>query len=306
MIESVRVRPLSEASDLARPKSVTLGVAVGGQQDVGRLQVAMDDALAVGLGDAARHGFDQLGGPLRRPGRAVETPVQAAAVDVLQLEERQAVGLADVVDLHDVGVLQPGDGLRFGQEADGGLDAGMGAGQDHLQDAWSVQEDLSAAVDDAHAAAAQLAQDLVAGDGGDDAVGRRRGGTAVAPGVGVEQEPDRRVERLCGAGGRLGPGALATGILESREGHDAVAGGPDDRSIEEATLLVVSPQERLDPLPQLRIGRALTIQGVSPVRVVVAFDDRTKHGLDAFRVERHRMVLETASPFRTRSADARS
>ena len=39
-----------------------------------------------------------------------------------------------------------------------------------------------------------------------------------------------------------------------------MAGGSDDRLIEEAVGLVVSPQERLDPLPQLRIGRALTIQ----------------------------------------------
>ena len=100
--------------------------------------------------------------------------VQAAALDVLQLEVGQAVGLADVVDLHDVGVLQAGDGLRLGQEADGGLGAGMGAGQDHLQDAGAVQADLPGAVDDAHAAAAQLAQDLVAVDGGDDAPGHLR------------------------------------------------------------------------------------------------------------------------------------
>ena len=140
----------------------------------------MDDALTVRLGDAARQRFDQLGRPPRRPGRAVEPPVQAAAVDELQLEERQAVGLADVVDLHDVGVLQAGDGLRLGQEAGGGLGAGMGAGQDHLQGAGAVQADLPGLVDDAHAAAAQLAQDLVAGDGGDGAAGRLRGGAAIA------------------------------------------------------------------------------------------------------------------------------
>ena len=74
-----------------------------------------------------------VGGPPRRPGRAVEPLVQAAAVDELQREVRQAVGLADLVDLHDVGVLQAGDGLRLGQEAGGGLGVGVGAGQDHLQ-----------------------------------------------------------------------------------------------------------------------------------------------------------------------------
>ena len=58
---------------------------------------------------------------------------------ILQREERQAVGLADVVDLHDVGVLQAGDGLGLGQEAGDGLGAGMSTGQDHLQDARAVQ-----------------------------------------------------------------------------------------------------------------------------------------------------------------------
>ncbi len=93
---------------------------------------------------------------------------------ILQLEEGQAVGLADVVDLHDVGVLQPGDGLRLGQEAGGRLGRGMGTAQDHLQGAGAVQADLPGAVDDAHAAAAQLAQDLVAGDGRDGPLSRSR------------------------------------------------------------------------------------------------------------------------------------
>ena len=141
-------------------------------------------------------GFDQPGRPPRRPGRAVEPAVQAAAVDVLQLEERQAVGLADVVDLDDVGVLQAGDGLGLGQEAGDGLGAGMGPGQDHLERAGTVQADLPGPVDDAHAAAAQLAQDLVAGDGGDGAVGHLPGGAATAGGVGVGQDTDRRVGRL--------------------------------------------------------------------------------------------------------------
>ena len=42
--------------------------------------------------------------------------------------------------------------------------AGMGPGQDHLQGAGAVQADLPGLVDHAHAAAAQLAQDLVAVD----------------------------------------------------------------------------------------------------------------------------------------------
>ena len=40
--------------------------------------------------------------------------------------------------------------------------AGVGAGQDHLEGDEAVRADLPGLVDDAHAAAAQLAQDLIA------------------------------------------------------------------------------------------------------------------------------------------------
>ena len=65
-----------------------LGRAVGGDQDVGRLQVAVDDPQPVRLDDGAGQGLDQRRRPPRRPGGAVEGPIQAAARHVLQLEER--------------------------------------------------------------------------------------------------------------------------------------------------------------------------------------------------------------------------
>ena len=69
-----------------------------------------------------------------------------------------------MVDLHDVGVLQAGDGLGLGQETGDGLGVRMSAGQNHLQNARAVQEDLLGEVDDPHAAAAELGQDLIAVD----------------------------------------------------------------------------------------------------------------------------------------------
>ena len=67
--------------------------------------------------------------------------------------------LADLVDLHDVGVLQPGDGLGLGAEAGQLLPSpACAAGQDHLEGDEAVEPDLPGLVDDAHAAAAQLAQ----------------------------------------------------------------------------------------------------------------------------------------------------
>ena len=153
------------ASDLARPKSVILGVPSAASRTLPgfRSRWTMPSRCA----SATARASASINSAARRAGQGVPSSRRSRLPPstILQLEEGQAVGLADVVDLHDVGVLQAGDGLRLGQEADGGLVVGMGTGQDHLQGAGAVQEDLSGAVDDAHAAAAQLAQDLVAGDG---------------------------------------------------------------------------------------------------------------------------------------------
>lgn len=82
-----------------------------------------------------------------------------------------------------------------------------------------------------------------------------------------------------------------------------MAGGPDDRPIQEAVSLVMSPQERLDSPPQLPIGRALTIEDGGTVRRRLAFNGRPEHGLDAIQVERHEMVLESGTAYRTQLAD---
>ncbi len=140
------------------------GRVVAGQKDVGRFQVAMHDPQAVGLGDGAGQLLEQPGGPPRRPGCAVEPMAQTAAGEVFELEEGQAVGLSDMVYLNDVRMLNPGKCLGLGQESCGRLGRRVRAGQDHLQGAGSIQPDLARPVDDTHAAPAQLAEDLIAGN----------------------------------------------------------------------------------------------------------------------------------------------
>ena len=98
-------------------------------------------------------------------GPAVDLLGEAAAVDEFEGEVGEATGLADVVDLDDIGVLEAGDGLGLPVEAGQGLGAGVGAGQDHLERDQTTQVDLAGLVNDPHAAAAQLLEDLEAGDG---------------------------------------------------------------------------------------------------------------------------------------------
>ena len=173
----LRSGPSRRPGCLARPKSVILGVPSAVEQDVGRLQVAVDDARARGPRAIAR-------ASVRRPAAAASPaasgvpaslPARLPPSHVLQREERQAVVLADLVDLHDVRVLQPGDRLRLGAEAGSwsrprrGCRPGSSSGRTRR-----FRPDLPGLVDDAHAAAAQLLEQLVARHLGQGRVARRR------------------------------------------------------------------------------------------------------------------------------------
>ena len=139
----------------------------------------MDDAQPVRLGNAPGYLLDQPRGTLRRPGNAIELSVQAAAGDILELQERQAIGLADVVDLHDVRVLEPGDRLGLRQEPGTNLGVGMGTGEDHLQGARAIEPDLAGPVDDPHAAPAQQPLDLETGQASRQRLQGRTGGQGL-------------------------------------------------------------------------------------------------------------------------------
>ena len=80
---------------------------------------------------------------------------QSAAVDIFQRKERQLALLADLVNLHDVGVLKAGDGLRFAEEAHHLFGRGVAGAEDHLEGDEAMEADLPRLVDDAHAAAAE-------------------------------------------------------------------------------------------------------------------------------------------------------
>ena len=102
----------------------------------------MDDPGAVRLVDRPRHGLDESRRLAGRPGRPVEPVRQAPSRDVLHLEERLPVVVADGVDLDDVRVLEPRDHLGFGQEPRGVLRRCMGAGPDHLQRHDPIEPEL--------------------------------------------------------------------------------------------------------------------------------------------------------------------
>jgi hypothetical protein len=128
----------------------------------------VDDAALVSMMDGPGQGLDEPGGRTRRQGRPFQALGQAAALDILQ----RAVGAAeraaeragpraDLEDLHDVRMLQPGDRLRLAMEARQLLGIGKGTAQDHLQSHEAIELDVAGLEDDPHAAPSQLPQHLV-------------------------------------------------------------------------------------------------------------------------------------------------
>src|SRR5262249_53118987 len=89
----------------------------------------------------------------------------AAVLNQFHAEVVPAVVLADLVNGHDVRMIEVGDGSRFGAEALHFRRGRQLAGEDHLQGDDAVEGNLPGPVDDAHAAAADLAQQLVVAEG---------------------------------------------------------------------------------------------------------------------------------------------
>ena len=85
------------------------GAAVRREDDVRRLDVAVDDEPGVGVGQGVGHGGRDPG--RLRPGRAVvpQPPAEVGAVEVSRRRCKPALLHADVVDRHDAGVAQPGE-----------------------------------------------------------------------------------------------------------------------------------------------------------------------------------------------------
>jgi hypothetical protein len=143
----------------------------------------VQNAALVRVMHRPRHRLGQLGRQAGRLGSAGEFLGKAAAFHQLRGKVRPAGQPVDVVDFDDMGVLQPGDRLGLLEEALQVLAVGQVAGPDHLQGHQALEAQLSGPVHHAHAAAAQLAQDLVAGDS--QCLPRRRlGGDGRAKRVG--------------------------------------------------------------------------------------------------------------------------
>src|SRR5262249_31610311 len=96
----------------------------------------------------------QPGGGARLLDEVGDILVEAAALDQFHAEKGPAAELADLVDRHNVRMVQVGGGLGFAAEALHVRVRGQVPGADHLEGDGAVERQLAGLVDDGHAAAA--------------------------------------------------------------------------------------------------------------------------------------------------------
>lgn len=152
---ALRRRPWAASTNLARLKSSSL-IAGLAEDDVGELDVAVEDAVAVGRREAAGEADAELERPL--PGQGQGQLGEALAAQRFGDEVGSVVELADAVDGDHVGVLDPRGGAGLDDEALAGL--GLIAVMNLIANE-AVEHAVAGEVDLAHGAAADLADELV-------------------------------------------------------------------------------------------------------------------------------------------------
>ena len=149
------------ARALGEAEVAEVGVPVG-EQDVRRLEVAMDQVGAVGVVEGTA---DLLGDPERiGPGEGSALPdlrLQARTVHVAHCEVQDTVDLVCVVDRDHVRVVERSGELRLAEEARAKVRVAGQGGRDHLECDPPLESRVRREVDGPHAAPAEDGLDLV-------------------------------------------------------------------------------------------------------------------------------------------------
>ena len=135
------------------------------EQDVARLDVPMHQPLLVGVVQRLGHRRHQFDGFVHRQPGLLEPRGEVGAVDVLRDDEAgKLFGAADIMDRHDVRVIEIGDRAGFGQIGFGIFGAIHQLAMRHLDRDETLQLVVVGEVDEAETALAQHSLDPVATD----------------------------------------------------------------------------------------------------------------------------------------------
>ena len=140
--------------------------SIRGENDVRRLDVAVDDEPGVGVGQGVGHGRDDQG--RLRPGRAhfLNSPREVGAVEKIRDDKKLPAVQADVMNRNDPGVTQLGEPARLLKELIRLFPRHFGAASEHLDGDWPIELRVMAQIDSAITANAQRAPHLVAAESG--------------------------------------------------------------------------------------------------------------------------------------------
>ena len=130
-------------------------------QHVGRLEVAVQNTLLMGVLNCFREGFQIGRRPLGREGASGLQLGKIGALDEIHREVADPLVLADLVNGDNVGVLQPGRGGGLGAEPADIFRAGKLAGGKYLDGDNPAQAALAGFVDHPHAAARDFLDQLI-------------------------------------------------------------------------------------------------------------------------------------------------
>src|SRR5262249_36331425 len=135
------------------------------EQEVGRLDVAMDDALLVGVVESTSRLEDDLPGLLGVEGALlIDKFVQIDTFDKLHGEETGAVNLAKLVKSNDIFMLELESGAGLAAKA---LEHGRLGGhfrRHHLEGNFARVLSIKGAIDSSHAAAGDVGHDFIFAD----------------------------------------------------------------------------------------------------------------------------------------------
>ena len=203
----------------AEPEVYEDGAAVRREDDVRRLDVAVEDEPGVGVGQGIGQSRRDPG--RLRPGRAVipQPPAEVGAIEEVRDDVDLSPVQADVVDRHDAGVAQPCEPAGLLEEP---LRLGLrhlGAAAEDLDGHGPVELRVVAQVHRAEAAGPQDVPHLVAAEGGRRGRGvppRRRLGRRIAascPWSDPIRSPARDCRRPGWEGGIRLHGDIARGLV---------------------------------------------------------------------------------------------
>ena len=183
-LQYLRIRLLA-GTEAPRDAEVRQHRSVLVEENVRRLYIPMDDTFSMGLAECRQQVAPEFArGVDRQTPLFFELRLKGVALQVIHHVEVQAVPFIDFVDGNDVGVSQIGEDASFVDKLPGGLD-GPPLGPQHLDAHETIEGHVPREVDRPHAAACELALELVV----------RRQGRTQALEEGRHRNLDRRTSR---------------------------------------------------------------------------------------------------------------